>query len=111
MAGVIQYCWEKIICSFFPARHTRNFPVSEIKLVGFPASCKVRNQHAKTLTISYIVSQNGRSKRPSIYQGLDGGGGGRGGGRYYSTGYSYLVEHGLINLVEWTRRGAVLVLL
>ena len=25
-AGVFQYCWEKIICSFFSARHTRNFP-------------------------------------------------------------------------------------
>ena len=68
----------------------------------------MRNQHAKTLTISYIVSQNGRSKRPPIKASM----GGRGeGGRYYSTGYSYLVEHGLINLVERTRRGAVLVLL
>lgn len=99
---------KKIICSFFPARQTRNFPASEIKLVGFPASCKVRNQHAKTLTISYIVSQNGRSKRPPIKASMGGRGGG---GRYYSTGYSYLVEHGLINLVERTRRGAVLVLL
>ena len=67
----------------------------------------MRNQHAKTLIISYIVSQNGRSKRPPIKASM----GGRGGGRYYSTGYSYLVEHGLINLVERTRRGAVLVLL
>ena len=37
-SGVFQCCWENIICSFFPARHTRNFPASEIKLVGFPAS-------------------------------------------------------------------------
>ena len=27
-SGVFQCCWEKIICSFFPARHTRNFPAS-----------------------------------------------------------------------------------
>ena len=37
-SGVFQCCWEIIICSFFPARHTRNFPASWIKLVGFPAS-------------------------------------------------------------------------
>ena len=36
--GVFQCCWENIICSFFPARPTRNFPASQIKLVGFPAS-------------------------------------------------------------------------
>ena len=23
-SGVFQCCWENIICSFFPARHTRN---------------------------------------------------------------------------------------
>ena len=27
-SGVFQCCWENIICSFFPARHTRNFPAS-----------------------------------------------------------------------------------
>ena len=27
-SGVFQCCWESIICSFFPARHTRNFPAS-----------------------------------------------------------------------------------
>ena len=37
-SSVFQCCWENIICSFFPARHTRNFPASWIKLVGFPAS-------------------------------------------------------------------------
>ena len=27
-SGVFQCCWENIICSFFPARHTRNFLAS-----------------------------------------------------------------------------------
>ena len=27
-SGVFQCSWENIICSFFPARHTRNFPAS-----------------------------------------------------------------------------------
>ena len=27
-SGVFQCCWENIICSFFPERHTRNFPAS-----------------------------------------------------------------------------------
>ena len=27
-SGVFQCCWENIICSFFPARHTRNFAAS-----------------------------------------------------------------------------------
>ena len=27
-SGAFQCCWEIIICSFFPARHTRNFPAS-----------------------------------------------------------------------------------
>ena len=27
-SGVFQCCLENIICSFFPARHTRNFPAS-----------------------------------------------------------------------------------
>ena len=38
---------KKIICSFFPARYTRNFPARKIKLVGFPASCKVSSQQAE----------------------------------------------------------------
>ena len=37
-SGVFQCCWENIICSLFPERHTRNFPASLIRLVGFPAS-------------------------------------------------------------------------
>ena len=27
-SDIFQCCWENIICSFFPARHTRNFPAS-----------------------------------------------------------------------------------
>ena len=55
-SGVFQYCWEKIICSFFPARHTRNFPARKIKLVGFPASCKLSSQQAEKrhFSTSYI---------------------------------------------------------
>ena len=39
-SGVFQYCCEKIICSFFPARHTRKFPSQEDKicLVSQPAA-------------------------------------------------------------------------
>ena len=47
-SGVFQYCWgKKIICFFLAARHTRIFPARKIKLVDFPASCKVSSQQAE----------------------------------------------------------------
>ena len=48
---------KKIICSFFPARHTRNFPARKIKLVGFPASCKMSNQQAEERQFSTSTSK------------------------------------------------------
>ena len=50
-SGVFQYCWEQIICSLFPARHTRNFPARKIKFVWFP---KVSGQQAKKRQFSTL---------------------------------------------------------
>ena len=63
-SGVFQYCWEKIICSFFPARHTKTFP-SQLQSEQ-PAS--------RRTTIFYIVRQNGHGKRPQIHPSVGGGG-------------------------------------
>ena len=77
-SGVFQYCWEKRICSFFPARHTRNFPTRKIKLVGFPASCKVSSQQAEERRFSTSYLKMGVAK--GLQSTLPWGGGGGGGG-------------------------------
>ena len=62
-SGVFQCCWEKIICSFFPARHTRNFPASWIKLVGFPASCSNLLPSQEFRSLSNSSSKTTEQKR------------------------------------------------
>ena len=61
-SGVFQCCWENIICSFFPARHTRNFPASQIKLVGVPASWSNLFPSQEFRTLSNPSMQNDRTK-------------------------------------------------
>ena len=61
-SGVFQCCWENIICSFFPARHTRNFPASYIKLVGFPASGSNLFPSQEFRALSNPSIQNDRTK-------------------------------------------------
>ena len=73
-SGVFQHCWEKIICSFFPARHTRNLPARKIKLVGFPASCKVSSKHAEKRQFSTSYVEMGVAK--DLKSTLQWGGGG-----------------------------------
>ena len=77
-SGAFQYCWVKIICSFFPARHTRNFPAKKIKLVSFPASCKVSSQQAKERQFSTSYVKMGVAKGLKSTLQCGGGGGERG---------------------------------
>ena len=63
---VFQYCWKKIICSFFPARHTTNFPARKIKFVWFPSQLQSEQPASRKTTIFHIVRQNGCGKRPQI---------------------------------------------
>ena len=65
--GVLQCCWENIICSFFPARHTRNFPAT--------TSCKIvvvchRNNHYDTLTFQ-ILPDDIMANKPALLSGGD----------------------------------------
>ena len=46
-SGVFQCCWENIICSFFPARHTRNLAADQIY---FPARNSARFQIPRSKT-------------------------------------------------------------
>ena len=76
-SSVFQYCWEKIICSFFPARHTRNFPARKIKLVGFPAICKVSSQQAgeRQFSTSYVKMGVAKGLKSTLPLGWVEGGG------------------------------------
>ena len=74
-SGVFQYCWEKIICSFFPARNVR---ARKIKLVGFPANCKLSSQQAEQKNHNFLhrTSKWAWQKASNLHFS----GGGRGGG-------------------------------
>ena len=65
---------EKIICSFLPARHTRNFPARKIKLVGFPVSYKVSSQQAEERQLSTSYVKMGVAKGLKFTLQLGGGG-------------------------------------
>ena len=67
---------KKRICSFFPARHTRNLPTRKIKLVGFPASCKVSSQQAEERRFSTSYLKMGVAKGLQSTLPWGGGGGG-----------------------------------
>ena len=77
-SGVFQYSGKNIIFPFFPARHIRNFPARKIKLVGFPASCKVSSLQAEKWQFSTSYVKMGVAKGlKSTLQWRRGGGGGR----------------------------------
>ena len=66
---------KKISVPFFPSNfHRRNFPARKIKLVGFPASCKVSSQQAEERQFCTSYVENGRGK--GVKFNLQWGGGG-----------------------------------
>ena len=77
-SGVFQYCWEKKYLFLFPSKTHKKFPSQEDKIGWFPSQLQIEQPASRKTTISYVVRQNGRGKRPQIYPSVGewGGGGG-----------------------------------
>ena len=74
---------EKIICSFFPARHTRNFPARKIKLVVSQQAAKWAASKQKNDNFLHRMSKWAWQKASN--PPFSGGSGGGGNPRYFST--------------------------